>query len=494
MKLRNGISLFLAVLGLGFLSSCHENLSPTTGWEYNNPDNGGFEVADDYYEQETGPGLVLVQGGSFTMGRIEEDVLYNWDNAPRKVTVSSFYMDETEVRNVDYREYLYWLKRVFVDLPEVPKKALPDTLVWRSRLGYNEPFVEYYFRHPAYQNYPVVGVNWLQANDYCSWRTDRVNEMILIREGILNVDPNQTGENNFNSDAYLAKQYEGDVKQDIPDLDPNNDTRKVRLEDGILLPKYRLPTEAEWEFAATALIGSTVDERIYERRMYPWSGHHTRNPNGNDRGKMMANFVRGRGDYMGVAGSLNDNADITAPVLSYWPNDNGLYCMAGNVNEWVQDVYRASSFEDFDEFRPFRGNIFTTVELDEEGNIAEKDSLGRIRYREVTEEEAFSRRNYRKADNVNYLDGDFESSLDYANEDADRGPGSNRMYDQGKGEDHTGMMSMINDHSRVYKGGSWKDRAYWMTPGARRFLDEDQATNDLGFRCAMIRVGSPQGF
>lgn len=494
MKLRNVVSLFLALVGLNFLNSCSEELSPTTGWEYNNPDNGGFEVAFDYYEQETGPGLVLVEGGSFTMGRIEDDVLYDWNNSPRKVTVSSFYMDETEVRNVDYREYLYWLKRVFVDYPEVFRRALPDTLVWRSRLGYNEPYVEYYFRHPAYQNYPVVGINWLQANDYCSWRTDRVNEMILIREGILNPNPNQTGEDNFNSDAYLAKQYEGDVRQDLQDLDPNNDTRKVRLEDGILLPKYRLPTEAEWEYAAIALIGNTVDERIYERRMYPWSGHHTRNPDGNDRGKMMANFVRGRGDMMGVAGSLNDNADITAPVLSYWPNDYGLYCMAGNVNEWVQDVYRASTFDDFDEFRPFRGNVFSTLETDEEGNVAEKDSLGRLKYREVTEEEAFDRRNYRKADNVNYLDGDYESSLEYANEDAERGPGSSRMYQQGKGREGVGMMSMINDHARVYKGGSWKDRAYWMTPGSRRYLDENQCTNDLGFRCAMIRVGSPQGF
>lgn len=106
----------------------------------------------------------------------------------------------------------------------------------------------------------------------------------------------------------------------MEDLDPNSDTRKVRLEDGILLPKYRLPTEAEWEYSALALIGNSVDERIYERRIYPWNGHHTRNPEGDDRGRMMANFVRGRGDMMGTQQVLNDNADICAPVLSYWPN------------------------------------------------------------------------------------------------------------------------------------------------------------------------------
>jgi len=494
MKIKNLIVLSAMTLGICSLNSCKEEVSPATGWEYNNPENGGFEYNGDYFEQETGPGLVLVEGGTFTMGRVQDDILYEWNNPNKRASIASFYMDQTEVRNVDYREYLYWLKRVFVDYPEVTRKALPDTLVWRSRLGYNEPYVEYYFRHPAYQNYPVVGVNWLQASDYCSWRTDRVNENILIREGILNPNPNQTGEDNFNSDAYLARQYEGDVRQDLEDLDPNSDTRKVRLEDGILLPKYRLPIEAEWEYAALALLGNSVDERIYEKRVYPWNGHHTRNPDGKNRGKMMANFVRGRGDYMGVAGSLNDNADICAPVLSYWPNDFGLYCMAGNVSEWVQDVYRATSAEDEDDFKPFRGNTFTTIATDEEGNVAEKDSLGRIKFREVTEEESFNRRNYKKADNVNYLDGDFESSIDFANSDAPKGPGSDRMYQEGKGQEKQGMMSLVNDHARVYKGGSWKDRAYWLAPGSRRFLDEDQAQSDLGFRCSMTRVGSPEGF
>lgn len=485
----------LALAGALGLASCKEAGSPTTGWEYNNPDNGGFEYMADYYEQETGPGLVLIEGGSFTMGRIQQDVMSDWNNVPRRVTISSFYMDETEIRNVDYREYLYWLKRVYTSYPEVYRKALPDTLCWRQKLGYNEPYVEYYFRHPAYQNYPVVGVNWMQATDYCLWRTDRVNEMIMIREGILNQNPAQVDGDNFNTDSYLAQQYEGDVRQDLEDLDPNKDTRKVRLEDGILLPKYRLPFESEWEYAAVALIGNSVDERVFERRMYPWNGHHQRNADGDQRGKMMANFVRGRGDYMGTAGALNDNADITAPVLSYWPNDFGLYCMAGNVNEWVQDVYRPLSYEDMDEFRPFRGNIFKVLETDAEGNVAEKDSLGHMKMREITEAEAFGRFNYQKANNVNYQDGDFASSIDYSDEDSKNnwGEESDKMYIRGD-EKYTGIMSLVSNHSRVYKGGGWKDRAYWLTPGARRFLDEKQSREDLGFRCAMIRVGSPSGF
>ena len=494
-------TFLVIIVGLLFLTACGstggggskpiKNASYTTGWAYNDPDIGGFEVKTKY-EQQTGPGLVMIEGGTFIIGRTEQDLLYDWNNNPRRVTVPSFYMDETEVRNVDYLEYLHWISRVFIEYPAVYKNALPDTLVWRSPLAYNEPLVEYYFRHPSYLNYPVVGVNWLQASDYCSWRTDRVNERILIDEGILEMDPNQVGAENFNTDAYLAGQYEGIVRQNLPDLDPNKEERRVRMTDGILLPKYRLPTEAEWEFAALALVGNTFEERIFERRMYPWDGYSIRNDVRKSRGKMRANFVRGRGDMMGIAGALNDNAPIPAQVDSYWPNDYGLYCMAGNVNEWVADVYRPLSFEDVEEFSPFRGNIFQTLVRDEDGNIAEKDSLGRLRWRDVTEAEAIDRVNYQKAYYKNYLDGDHISSVGFADED-DRKIDSQRMYSQGD-RDTDDFTTLISDRSRTYKGGSWKDRVYWLTPGARRFLDEASSRDDLGFRCAMTRVGSPGGF
>lgn len=471
-----------------------KGVSPTTGWNYNDPDNGGFEVVTAA-EQETGPGLVLIEGGTYTMGRVEQDVMYEWNNVPRRVTVSSFYLDQTEVTNVDYREYLHWLHRVFVDYPKVHRNALPDTLVWRRPMAYNEPYVLYYFRHPSYNEYPVVGVSWLQATDYCAWRTDRVNENILINQGILNPDPNQINEENFNTDSYLAGQYEGLVNQNLPSMDPNQDTRRVMLEDGILLPKYRLPSEAEWEYAALSLIGNSFEERVYERRIYPWNGHNIRNDEQKVRGQMRANYVRGRGDMMGVAGDLNDNASIPAPVNSYWPNDYGLYNMAGNVNEWVQDVYRPQTFQEFDEFNPFRGNVFTQLKKDEEGNVAEKDSLGRLQYVEVPEEEAINRWNYKKADYINYRDGDYESSIidggDWAAGAKDQERGSGRMYRlETSGVD---VSSLISDHSRVYKGGSWRDRAFWLSPGSRRFLDEKDSRDDLGFRCAMIRVGSPAG-
>ncbi len=491
IKFNKNIINKLSVIAIAafLITSCSKpEQSSTTGWDYNNPENGGFEVAP-FEEQETGPGLVFIEGGTFIMGRTEQDVMYDWNNVPRKVTVRSFYMDETEVKNLDYQEYLYWLGRVYgTDYPEVVRKAQPDDNVWRDKLSFNEPLVENYFSHPAYRDYPVVGVTWLQATDYCAWRTNRVNENILIQMGVLDMDPDQTNENNFNTDAYLAGQYEGLVQEDLEDLNPSGaGTRKVNKRDGILLPNYRLPTEAEWEFAALGLIGNTMYERVIERRIYPWNGHITRTDDKKAYGEMVANFKRGKGDYMGVAGNLNDGADITAPVYAYWPNDYGLYNMAGNVSEWVLDVYRPMSTEDMTDFNPFRGNVYKKKKVDSDGLIQEKDSLGRVVYEDVTVEENVTRRNYRKANNINYIDGDYSSVLnsggDWLSEPEDKNT-SKLMYEYG-------IASMVNDETRVYKGGSWKDKAYFLSPGARRFMEQDQANDNIGFRCAMTRVGSP---
>ena len=464
-------------------------VSSTTGWAYNTPENGGFEVRTAS-EQQTGPGLTLIEGGTFTMGSTQdEQVLYEWNNIPRRVTVSSFYMDITEVRNVDYREYIHWLNRVFgMNNPQVVKAALPDTLVWRDPMAYNEPFVEYYFRHPSFNEYPVVGVNWLQAQDYCIWRTDRVNEKILVDMGHIELSTDQQDERNFNTEAYIYGIYTPNIINPIPSLNPNVESRLVNIEDGILLPRYRLPTEAEWEFAAYGLVGNTVDELIWERRTYPWNGHNVRNDNPRHMGDMRANFVRGKGDLMGVAGSLNDAGSITVPVKSYWPNDYGLYCMAGNVNEWVQDVYRPMTYMDVSDFRPFRGNQFDKMTLDANGSPV-IDSLGHLRREAITEADAEGRFNYRKSDYRNYRDGDKESVFASGELSNEAYEGSGTMYVNNETE----QISMLSDDVRVYKGGSWKDRAFWLSPGERRFLPETESRDDLGFRCAMTRVGTPTG-
>ena len=463
-------------------------VSTTTGWTYNDPENGGFEVKTAV-DQETGPGLTLIEGGTFTMGKTQDDVLYEWNNIPRRVTISSFYMDLTEVRNVDYREYINWLARVFgMNNPQVVTAAVPDTLVWRDPMAYNEPYIEYYYRHPSFNEYPVVGVNWLQAQDYCLWRTDRVNEMILVDMGHIELSTDQQDERNFNTEAYIYGLYTPNIINPIESLNPNVESRLVSVEDGLFLPKYRLPTEAEWEFAALGLVGNTVDELVWERRTYPWNGHNVRNDDPRHMGEMRANFVRGKGDLMGVAGSLNDAGSITVPVMSYWPNDYGLYCMAGNVNEWVQDVYRPMSASDVSDFRPFRGNQFDKMTIDANGSPV-IDSLGRLQREFITEADAEGRFNYRRSDYRNYQDGDKESVFEKGDQAQMEYEGSGSMYVN----NDTERMSLMNDQVRVFKGGSWKDRAYWLSPGERRFLIETESRDDLGFRCAMTRVGTPTG-
>jgi hypothetical protein len=264
-----------------------------------------------------------------------------------------------------------------------------------------------------------------------------------------------------------------------PLQNPDGTTAHVKWEDGIMLPNYRLPTEAEWEYAAYGLIGNTDGELLTDRKLYPWNGAYLREDSRKQKGRLKANFVRGRGDMMGMAGALNDNADISSPVYSYDPNDFGLYCMSGNVNEWVNDVYRPMSFIDVDEFNPYRGNVITDYRKDQNGAFV-RDDFGQL-----VKDTVADLRNYEDGDpNSQMIEGTDWHSIQNNKTDA--------MYIQD--ERPGAYSSLITDEVRVYKGGSWKDRPYWLVPGTRRYLEETKSKDDLGFRCAMTRVGSPEGF
>ena len=333
-------------LAIFFLASCGQTqsanlVSSKTGWNYNDPKLGGYEVTQ-WQGQLTPPGMTFIEGGRFTMGQTEEDLFQEDNNTPHNVTVSSFYMDQAEVANVDYREYIYWITRVYgQDYPNLIYSALPDTTCWRKGLQYNEPLVEHYFREAGYNYYPVVGVTWKQANDYCAWRTDRVNELILIKAGYQKKNATQTADENFTTKAYIGGQYLGAVGIKRRDLDPTGaGFRTIRQEDGLLLPEVRLPTEAEWEYAALALVGNNPDpdtkrrrgeEVVTDRQVYPWGDNNsTREGLRNQyQGEQLANYQRAGGDYAGVAGGLCVFAEFPG---DHHPDVYGARLFAGGIH------------------------------------------------------------------------------------------------------------------------------------------------------------------
>ncbi|MBS1503679.1 MAG: SUMF1/EgtB/PvdO family nonheme iron enzyme [Bacteroidetes bacterium] len=526
----------MILFGLGVLvSGCSKKEeSQKTGMTYNDKTNGGYERFKQVHPAP-GPGLVAIEGGTFVMGgSADQDVTYDYNNVRRRVTVPSFYMDETEVSNQDWLDYLHWISITFPNDRELYYDALPDTLVWRRPLSYNEPYVENYLRHPAYEDYPVVGVTWDQAQDYCSWRTDRMNENILRETGRLvawkdmpgngkkggKTAPAPANKDPFNTDIYLNGQYRGagiDGKKMMVDISPNakpsttggkssRPVRPVRIEDGILKQGYRLPSEAEWEYAALGLIGNTEFENIDNDKIYPWNGMGVRSAKSKTRGLIMANFKRGEGDNMGVGGYLNDKAEITAPVRSNPPNDFGLYNMAGNVNEWVQDTYRQTSFEEFEDFNPFRGNEYKNKRLaDPQKGLYAKDKYGKpildpaksgkkMTYAELLASQGQTPPN----GTANGANGNAANPAT-ANAATAKNPLAGKPYnpDFRGAQDSVntalyGTTTLVNDHSKVYKGGSWNDMAYWLNPATRRFMDEDESSAEVGFRCAMTLVGGAE--
>ena len=354
MKVSNLKQLLAAFFTVLLIISCGgNNASRGTGWDINSK-KGGFQYNTEFDEQETGPGLVFIEGGTFTKGQVQDDVMHDWNNTPNKQHVMSFYIDETEVTNVMYLEYLDWLEIVFPTQEEqyrqIYEGALPDTLVWRERLGYVEELTTNYLRHPAYAEYPVVGVNWLQAVQYAEWRTDRVNERILEREAYVQKDVRYNDINansTFTTAAYLKRPETvyGGKMDSLAGKSANSkqsDTIKVYagVEKGIMLPSYRLPTETEWEYAARG--GE-------ELTTFPWGGPYATN----SAGCYLANFKPRRGNLTA------DGGFYPVKTTAYSPNGYNLYCMSGNVSEWTSTAFDVQSYAFASDVAPeFQYNAF----------------------------------------------------------------------------------------------------------------------------------------
>jgi len=374
-------------------------------------------------------GMVYIPSGSFTMGPSDQDVPYAITAQGKTVTIPAFYMDNTEITNNEYRQFVYWVQdslahrliggdhileegdyneRInwrskikwddeqnqevlaelylpeserfykrkeidsrklnfeyyWIDLKEAAQRdnreqgkvdrsvfikkdvinVYPDTLAWIHdyTYSYHEPLTKMYFWHPAYDDYPVVGVNWKQARAFCIWRTQLMN-------------------------TYLA------------------DNGSSYVQD------FRLPTEAEWEYAARGGL---------ELSPFPWGGPYIRN----SRGCFLGNFKPMRGSYQ------DDGGVYTVKATSYWPNDYGLYCMAGNVSEWTSNAFDESAYS------------FT-----------------------------------------------HDISTDYEYEAQESDPPAMKR--------------------KVIRGGSWKDVQYYLQTGTRSYEYQDTSKCYIGFRCVQSFLG-----
>jgi formylglycine-generating enzyme required for sulfatase activity len=197
----------------------------------------------------------------------------------------TLFADETEVSNFSWSEFENWTKRKYGANSPHHIKTLPDTLVWRNKNSYNEPYVGYYYRHPAYKKYPVVGITYEQAIAFCKWRAERVKEFLCD-----------------------SKKYD-----------------QVEFE-------YRLPSKNEWEFVSSDCLN------MFKNRGRNEKGQITFNH------RWAKDSIEWVSSDKERAGS-----EILAPVYSYWPNRFKLYNMIGNVSEMVLEkgISKGGSWTNF---------------------------------------------------------------------------------------------------------------------------------------------------
>lgn len=273
--------------------------------------------------------IVFLSISLFSCGRfLKKNETSSWQvgkgNPPNCVKVDEhFFMDKTEVCNLDWKEFLYWTKQTLSDSKH--DAMLPDTAVWvwpNDSVTTHCPLIYSYFTHPSFDTYPVVGISYEQAQAYSNWRSDRVYETILIRLGKIAANPNQDSASYFTIEKYLKGQYMG-----------------IQPDFSIPVPRFRLPTEKEWTLATDAK---------HDLTNFPF---------GYDLGeKQNANFLKKYGpkaffktkDWMSISKSDYFHACemMSANGRAGVPNDFGIFNMIGNVAEMVEErgIAKGGSF------------------------------------------------------------------------------------------------------------------------------------------------------
>ena len=411
----------VGILDSGYLLSCGGKKSPKMGVT-------GVDIKQIYgnvsaVQNFNDDNMVYINGGACFIGDPRHGM-------SRLVTLSPFFMSRYPITNFLYHEYLYWIR---TNEPYKIDKATPqfdNANKYLKFAKFNDEYSQYYFYNPAFKNYPVVNISWEQANDYCEWRSDRVNEKINPQsfaqmkqnKAMLEAQKRMGQPNTYGQQPMMAQPnpygqqpgYYGSLDQNdiynqnvsLLDIQDNygygnpygqpgmmsqpammnqpammgqpsmmsqpgmmnqppmmgqpgmmNQPAMMNQPNSIFeesnLVKYRLPTEAEWDYVASGAHGEEVNNMLVSKQgFYPWTdGYGIRCKYGEWKGKLVANFCSMPGNYIGIPGETNKLCMLT-PVDAYPPNCLGIYDKGGNVSEYVMDVYNFSGSQMFTDYDP----------------------------------------------------------------------------------------------------------------------------------------------